>query len=106
MPSFKFMCTRRCTLADEYCPSLQLCFHQNIFTTSIEPSGRAEENISLVFFSPQGKYLASVNSGTNGNVLLEEINSDMQMMKKNPLKYQKILLQEKYIIQNMFYSDV
>ncbi len=30
----------------------------------------AEYNISLTFFSPHGKYLAAVSSGTNGNVLL------------------------------------
>lgn len=35
--------TERWTFAEEYCPSLQLCRHQNSFTTSMEPSGRAEE---------------------------------------------------------------
>lgn len=32
----------------------------------------AKENIGLTFFSPQGKYLATVTSGTNGNVLLRK----------------------------------
>ena len=35
--------TERWTFAEEYCPSLQLWRHQNSFTTSMEPSGRAEE---------------------------------------------------------------
>ncbi len=32
-----------CTLAEEYCPDLQLCCHQATVSTSMLPSGLAED---------------------------------------------------------------